>query len=73
MSVRMTVTAIQNSSAVSRVQYGVVEYAIGIDIRENLSDQAQRKIVLKAVDMVFHPSDAVVVICGRTVIGTSVG
>ena len=51
---RMTTTAIQNSSAVSK--YGTIEYAIDDDMRGGRSNQALRKRLLETVETVSHPS-----------------
>ena len=52
--VRMTSTAIRNSSAVS--EYGAVEYGIDEEIRDDFSDEALRKRLLKTAETVSHPS-----------------
>lgn len=51
---RQTHNTIRKSSAVSK--YGAVEYGIDEDIRDDLSDRAMRKRLLRTVETVFHGS-----------------
>ncbi|KAH6722993.1 glucose dehydrogenase [Leptodontidium sp. MPI-SDFR-AT-0119] len=51
---RMSITAIKNSSAVSK--YGAVEYGIAEADRDDLSDEALRRRLVQTCSTVFHGS-----------------